>query len=129
MAIKNLQGKLIEELQDEYMVFPNGEVANIKTGKLLKPYKGKGGYLRVDLGKCKHKGRKRKNESYQPFVHRLVAEHFLPRKKGCDQINHKDGNKENNKVDNLQWCTGEYNRGYYMAMKRIENALNALKNA
>jgi hypothetical protein len=55
---------------------------------------------------------------YQPYkeqklynapIHRLVAETFLPRINGKDYINHKDGNKHNNRVDNLEWCTNEYN--------------------
>ena len=52
---------------------------------------------------------------YNRTVHRLVAETFLPREEGRDYVNHKDGNKHNNTVDNLEWCTNEYNHEHATA--------------
>ena len=69
--------------------------------RLLKTSKTEKGYLRVELYK-KGKGKKIR-------VHRLVAETFLPNLYNFKEINHKDGNKQNNCVDNLEWCTHSYN--------------------
>ena len=42
-------------------------------------------------------------------LHRLVAENFIPNPNHLPQVNHKDGNRQNNKVSNLEWCTASYN--------------------
>lgn len=52
------------------------------------------------------------NKAYTKRIHRLVAEAFLPNLLNLKEINHKDENKENNNVDNLEWCTREYNIRY-----------------
>ena len=62
------------------------------------------GYLAVTFGNGKDK------QNY--FVHRLVAEAFLPDYFDGAQINHKDENRINNHVDNLEWCTSKYNNNY-----------------
>ena len=59
------------------------------------------GYYTVSLNKG--------NKSYRRSVHKLVAEHFLNNPNNYTIINHKDENKYNNKVSNLEWCTIEYN--------------------
>ena len=64
----------------------------------------KNGYLRVSLSKEGHK------TTY--LVHRLVAEAFIPNPDNLPQVNHKDENKINNHVDNLEWCTAIYNLNY-----------------
>ena len=52
----------------------------------------------------------------KPFlIHRLVATAFIPNENNLPQINHKDENPKNNNVENLEWCTGEYNRNAYLA--------------
>lgn len=57
--------------------------------------------------------RLRKNGMQKSFwIHRLVAETFIPNPLGLPQVNHKDQNPSNNSVDNLEWCTMEYNMNY-----------------
>lgn len=76
----------------------------VRKGRQLKPGRDKKGYLLVGLrkdGKCKTRR-----------IHRLVAEAFIPNPNNLPQINHKDENKCNNTVDNLEWCTPSYNINY-----------------
>ena len=70
----------------------------------LKPHNR--GYLQVEL----HANGRRKMFT----VHRLVAEAFIQNEHGFPQVNHKDENKTNNAVDNLEWCTASYNARYSM---------------
>ena len=93
--------------EDLYAVSRLGEVwAHPKKSRLkgrwLKQSKMAHGYLYV----CLFKEGKRKNV----YVHRLVAEAFLPRIEGKDQVNHKDGIKTNNEMSNLEWVNPSENR-------------------
>jgi len=91
-----------------YQVSNFGNVRSIKNGKFLtlKQYKEKGkrGYLDVYL---RIPGSKKTKK-----VHRLVAEAFIPNPNNCLELNHKDENKENNCVENLEWCDRIYNNNY-----------------
>ena len=82
----------------------NGYGSFIKSGKLLRPTTDKDGYLVVGL---RDRGRNKTAK-----VHRLVAEAFIPNPNGFLQINHKDEDKSNNCVSNLEWCTNTYNLNY-----------------
>ena len=53
------------------------------------------------------------------LVHRLVAEAFIPNSNNYSQINHKDENSKNNRVDNLEWCNSKYNCNYGTRIEKI----------
>jgi len=90
-------------------------------GKYFRHLKGKpkaqkqqhNGYMTVNLYKNGI------NKQYKTFrVHRLVAEAFLPNPNNLPFVNHKDENKQNNNVNNLEWCTQQYNNEYGTARER-----------
>lgn len=96
--------KDIEGYENRYQVSNYGNVKSLKTNKNLYCSKTKKGYLRVDLRKDKKRA--------MSYVHRLVAEAFIPNSENKPCINHKDCDVTNNKVDNLEWCTYKENNEY-----------------
>lgn len=68
------------------------------------------GYLRVNLSKD--------NVTKWYSIHRLVAITFIPNPNNLPIINHKDENKQNNRVENIEWCTYSYNNNYGTAIER-----------
>ena len=86
-----------------------GVVRNL-NGFVKKLTPGDNGYMGVTLS--------RNGKYTRRYVHRLVAEAFIPNKEKLPFINHKDENKDNNHVDNLEWCTCEYNNRYGTAPER-----------
>ena len=98
-----------------YAVTSCGKVYSYKSKKFLKPHKKRDGYLQVGL--CKGGER----EFYR--IHRLVAMAYIPNPEGFSQVNHKDENKENNALQNLEWCNGSYNINYGSRNERVSKAL------
>lgn len=81
-----------------------------QSEKILTPVLGNRGYYSVNL--CKN-GKQRRF-----YIHRLVAYAFIPNPSHFLYVNHKDEDTENNRADNLEWCTREYNYYYGTATER-----------
>lgn len=96
----------IKGYEGDYQVSSYGRIKSLKWGKekILKLRKDKKGYTVVTLSK--------NSKTILKKVHRLVAETFMPNPNNYPQVNHKDENKSNNNINNLEWCTNEYNRNY-----------------
>lgn len=92
-----------------------GSGGYIEKEKILKNRKDSYGYEMVVL--CKNK------EQRNYLVHRLVASAFLENPHNYDSINHKDENKLNNCVDNLEFCDRNYNNNYGTRNERISNTI------
>ena len=88
---------------DRYVKSKGGSKRLVK-GHVLKQCATRGGYLRVYV---------RVNGKFTSLsVHRIIASCFLPNPDNLPEVNHKDNNRKNNTVSNLEWCTREYNIAY-----------------
>lgn len=98
-------------LTTKYFVSKDGKVLNSKTGRFLKNQNNGNGYekitLTIDGIQC------------QKLIHRLVAELYIPKIKFKNQVNHINGIKSDNRVENLEWCNNAENQ--------IHAHLNGLK--
>ena len=92
--------------------FRNGQY---KPGKILHPTKNKvSGYMSVMLAKD--------GKHIRNYVHRLVASAFLPNPNNLPQVNHKDQNRQNNTLSNLEWCSISYNCTYADAIEKHQES-------
>ena len=98
--------KDISGFEGFYEISSYGRVRSVKSGRILSTSKCGGcrGYLSVCLSK--------NGKRYGKLVHRLVAEAFIPEVEGLSEVNHKDEDKTNNRVENLEWCDHKYNMNY-----------------
>lgn len=96
--------KDVPGLEDYFQVNKLGQVWSKRTKKFLKQVKSKTGYWTIPT---KFGGRKGRYRCFK--VHRLIAETFIPNPENKLYVNHKDSNKLNNHVDNLEWCTHSEN--------------------
>lgn len=95
----------------KYYVSDSGDVF-----KRINPYETNKGYLNVKLYLP--------DKTLTTGVHRLVAKLFLDNPYGLEQVNHKDENKKNNCINNLEWCSNKYNANYGTRLERIAQGHN-----
>lgn len=120
-AIEGEVWKPVVGYESRYLVSNMGRVFSLIKDKILKQIETPYGYLVVNL----YDGNKMK----QVKVHRVVAMAFIPNPDCLPQVNHKDENKRNNNVDNLEWCTAKYNSNYGTRSERLGATLSELKTA
>lgn len=117
----------IKDYEGLYQISNLGKVKSLekKAGfsnrkeRILKQHLDKDGYVKVYL--CKN------NKVKFLSIHRLIAEAFIPNPNNLPQINHKDENKANNKIENLEWCTCKYNINYGTRTKRQKETIKKRK--
>lgn len=94
--MKNIKG-----YEGKYMATEDGQIFSVKSNKFLKLQTVSNGYLMVSLFK--------NGVDKYCLVHRLIGETFLPKPEGCNVVNHLDGDKKNNNIENLEWTTQSEN--------------------
>ena len=112
------QRKPVKGYEENYEVDTEGNVFSLKTGKKLSPL-GKRIHPYLHLQLCKN------GEIKNILIHRIVAEAFIPNPnpEELTMVNHKDGNKNNNNVDNLEWVTPSENNLHYINSLKVDNRL------
>lgn len=84
-----------------YKVSNFGRIKNVKTNKIKNQFRKRNGYMQVHL----YANNKEKNA----YIHRVVAQAFIPNTENKKEVNHKDLNKLNNNIINLEWCNRKEN--------------------
>ena len=101
----------VKSLERSYTERNGRKATHTLKERILRPSKNSKKYCSVMLSK---------NGSEKRYlVHRLVAQAFVPNPNDYPAVNHKDENPKNNKVENLEWCTYEYNSNYGTRNERI----------
>lgn len=105
--------KSVKSFENKYAISNKGRLKNIQNGHIYKNTNQFGDYFSVVL----YDNEKKKSVR----IHRLVAEAFILNPNNFKYVNHKDRNKQNNCVENLEWCTQSYN-----TIHAIQNGANTL---
>ena len=103
LPVKIEQNGILHNFTDRYEISNLGRIRNSITKKILKSFIDNKGYLKIRL---RHSSNRK---TYSFLIHRLVANAFISNFNKLDTVNHIDGNKLNNNVCNLEWCTRSYN--------------------
>jgi len=97
--------------KENYSVNEKGQIKNDKTNRILKPHKGTSGYYQIMLGR----------KTSPLYVHRIVAETFIENPNDLPQVDHINGDKLDNRVENLRWVSVSQNCWSFGYKNRIEN--------
>jgi hypothetical protein len=128
-----MRWKDVKGYEGLYKISPSGKVWTCRKQRLKVPSEQNSGYLLVFLVKDG------KRKAY--LLHRLVAENFIDNPNGFAEVNHKDGDKKNNAVSNLEWCSrgdnlrhrarvlGQRGRARKVLCKETGQVFNAIKDA
>lgn len=119
----NEEYRTIDGYEGLYEVSNLGNVRSLYDGrhqkyrtKILKPRMKPDGHVQVVLSKS--------GKVKQFLVHRLVAQAFLPNPQNLPQVNHKNEIADDNRVENLEWCTAEYNANYGTRNQRAGKSIS-----
>lgn len=110
--------KDIHDYEGLYQGSNYGRIKSLKFGKetIMKCSKGAQGYIQVTLRK--NGNRKR------PYVHQLIAQTFIPNPEGKPCVDHINGNKTDNRVENLRWCTHKENNNNPLSLNKMRESHN-----
>lgn len=89
---------------DRYVINGRNGSKRLVKGHILKQYLNPNGYMYVHLTV--------KGKQVNLYVHRVIASTFIPNPDNLPEVNHKDNDRTNNSVNNLEWCTRQYNQDY-----------------
>ena len=104
--------KEVPDYEGLYEVSNTGNVRSLIKNKIIKGFINRCGYKLVGLSK---------NGISKWFqVHRLVAQVFIPNPDNLPMVNHKDEDKNNNRVENLEWCDAKYNINYGTRLDKVK---------
>jgi hypothetical protein len=124
LNIENIEGEIWKQLQNpQYFISNKGRLKShfLTKDKILKQFINKKGYCTYVI----------KNVN-TILIHRLVALYFISNPNNYPQVNHIDGNKNNNKWNNLEWCTNQENQNHskyiLKSIKKGKSILQFTKN-
>lgn len=102
---------------NRFAISDAGRIYDLNNNKEVKQYTNKEGYQIVYLNDFNKK-------DYPKAVHRLVAEAFIDNPNNYNVVNHKDEDKTNNNINNLEWCTQSYNMNYGTINERRKESIS-----